>query len=399
MCVPEKNKSILVVTSTFPRWADDTDPPFVMDLCERLVKENINIDVLAPHAPGTSKREVMNGVNVYRYQYFFSKWELLAYGGGIIAKLRKNKLFYFLVPFFFISQIRSLLRLLKTNKYDLIHAHWLIPQGLIAVLVKKYLYKDCPKLLCTSHGSDLFSFQSLFFYKIQKWVLNNSDGVTVVSEHMRKVCMQMTDIEEKIYVCSMGVDLVNRFIPIEDINREDNKILFVGRLVEEKGVPILLDAIHKVIQKFPGLKLVIIGDGPEREKLEAQCIGLNIEHVVEFLGALNQNQLPALYSSASIVVMTSKREGLGLVAIEAMGCGCAVVATCLPAVEDIIENGVNGVLVKYGDSIELANAIETLLVNTGIKNNIVSRARQSVIKRFDWQIVANKYKNIIERHL
>lgn len=402
MGVSNNIKSILVITSTFPRWVDDTDPPFVMELSKRLAKENIRVDVLAPHAPGTKKKEVMSGINVYRYKYFFSKWELLAYEGGILANLKKNKMLYYLVPLFLFSQTRSLLNQIKNNQYDLIHAHWLIPQGLISVFVSKYLYKDCPKILCTSHGGDLFAFQSSFFKKIKKWILNYSDGVTVVSEHMRKNCLQITNIEEKIYVCSMGVDLINTFLPVENIKRDSNKILFVGRLVEKKGVSVLLEATHKILQQYPGLKLLIVGDGPERDKLEAQCKELKIELSVEFLGALKQNQLPEIYSLASIAVMPSiidsrnDQEGLGLVAIEAMGCGCAVIASSLPAVEDIVENGVNGVLVKSGDSVELANAIENLLVNTKTKNKIASMARESVVKKFDWQVVVNKYQKIIE---
>ncbi len=396
MYSPEHKKHILVVSSTFPRWLDDTDPPFVNELSKRLVNKGIEVDVLAPHAFGSEKKEVLDGINVYRYQYFFSKWQLLAYDGGIIANLKKNKLLYLLVPIFIFSQTWSLLTLLKKNKYDLIHAHWLIPQGLIAVFISKYLYKDCPKILCTSHGSDLFSFQSFLFKSIKKWVLNYSDGITVVCEHMRENCLQITNIKEKIHVCSMGVDLVNTFMPLANIKQDNNKILFVGRLVEEKNVNILLEAMHSLIQKYPKLKLFIVGDGPERCQLEALCKELSIEHAVEFIGAINHNQLPEIYSSSTIAVMTSKREGLGLVAIEAMGCGCVVIAPSLPAMEDIIENGVNGVLVKPGDSVQLANAVENILVNKETKNMIVANARQSVIDKFDWGVIVNKYREIIE---
>jgi glycosyltransferase involved in cell wall biosynthesis len=194
----------------------------------------------------------------------------------------------------------------------------------------------------------------------------------------------------------MGVDLVNTFMPLANIKQDNNKILFVGRLVEEKNVNILLEAMHSLIQKYPKLKLFIVGDGPERCQLEALCKELSIEHAVEFIGAINHNQLPEIYSSSTIAVMTSKREGLGLVAIEAMGCGCVVIAPSLPAMEDIIENGVNGVLVKPGDSVQLANAVENILVNKETKNMIVANARQSVIDKFDWGVIVNKYREIIE---
>jgi len=157
-------KSILVLTSTFPRWANDTDPPFVMELSRRLVKENIKIDILAPHAEGAKQKETMHGMTIYRYRYFFSKWERLAYAGGILANLKKNKLLYFLVPLFSISQIISILKLIKKNNYDLIHAHWLIPQGLLAVLVSRIFDKECPKILCTSHGVVIYLLFNLHYF-------------------------------------------------------------------------------------------------------------------------------------------------------------------------------------------------------------------------------------------
>lgn len=395
-------KSILVLTSTFPRWANDTDPPFVMELSRRLVKENIRIDILAPHAEGAKQKEIMHGMTVYRYRYFFSKWERLAYAGGILANLKKNKLLYFLVPLLLISQMISIIKLIKKNKYDLIHAHWLIPQGFLAVLVSRIFDKNCPKILCTSHGGDLFSFQSSLFLKVKKGILGHCDGVTVVSNYMRDICLQIINIDEKLHVCPMGVDLVSTFRPVEKTERDDNTILFVGRLVEKKGVFILLDAINILIQDYPDLELLIVGDGPERDKLEERCEVLNIVDSVKFRGALNQEQLPKIYTQATMAVIPSiidsrnDQEGLGLVAIEAMGCGTAVIISALPAVQDIVEDGVNGILVQPGNANALANAIKNLLVDKNTREIIASRARQSVIEKFDWQVAVKKYLAVIE---
>jgi len=288
-------KSILVLTSTFPRWTNDTDPPFVMELSRRLVKENIKTDILAPHAEGAKQKEIMHGMAVYRYRYFIGKWEQLAYAGGILANLKKNKFLYFLMPIFLISQTISVLKLIKKNKYDLIHAHWLIPQGLLAVLVSRIFDKECPKILCTSHGGDLFAFQSSLFLNIKKYILNHCDGVTVVSNYMRDICLQIINIDEKLHVCPMGVDLVNTFKPTEKTERDDKTIVFVGRLVDKKGVVILLDAIKIIVQEHPDIKLLIVGDGPERDNLEERCEELHIVNSVKFMGALNQEQLPEIY--------------------------------------------------------------------------------------------------------
>jgi glycosyltransferase involved in cell wall biosynthesis len=395
-------KSILVLTSTFPRWVNDTDPPFVMELSRRLVKENIKVDILAPHAEGAEQKEIMHGMTVYRYRYFFGKWEQLAYAGGILANLKKNKFLYFLVPLLLISQTISIIKLINKNNYDLIHAHWLIPQGLLAVLVSRMFNKKYPKILCTSHGGDLFAFQSSLFLNVKKYILNHCDGVTVVSNYMRDICLQIINIDEKLHVCPMGVDLVSTFKLVEKTERDDKTILFVGRLVEKKGVFVLLDAIKILIQEYPDIGLLIVGDGPERDKLEERCEVLNITDSVKFKGALNQEQLPKIYSQATMAVIPSiidssnDQEGLGLVAIEAMGCGAAVIISALPAVRDIVEDGVNGILVQPGDAKDLAEAIRNLLVDKKTRDMIASRARQSVIEKFDWQVTVKKYLTVIE---
>ncbi len=134
-------KSLLIITSTFPRWKNDTDPPFVFELCKRLYNHDYDIDVLAPHCNNSNKFEVLESIKVYRYQYFFRKLELLAYQGGVLENVRKNKALYFLLPFFIISQAASIYMRLKHKRYDVIHAHWLIPQAFLSVLVLKLLPK------------------------------------------------------------------------------------------------------------------------------------------------------------------------------------------------------------------------------------------------------------------
>ncbi len=111
--------------------------------------------------------------------------------------------------------------------------------------------------------------------------------------------------------------------------------------------------------------------------------------------------MPRLYSSSAIFAMPSivdsknDQEGLGLVAIEAMGCGCAVVASSLGAVNDIIEDGINGIMVKPGDKNALADAISSLLLNKEKKSHIALNGRNSVIEKFDWDVIAEKYVGIV----
>ena len=120
---------ILVVTSTFPRWPGDTDPTFVHELSRRLVDETAEVHILAPHTAGAATREILDGLTVHRFRYAFERFETLAYSTGILDKLRANRLNYVLVPFFLLGMTLAARRLIVRERYAVVHAHWLIPQG------------------------------------------------------------------------------------------------------------------------------------------------------------------------------------------------------------------------------------------------------------------------------
>jgi len=206
-------KQLLVLTSTFPRWKDDTDPPFVYELCLWL-KKHYDIHVLAPHYPGTATEEKLAGLQVTRFRYFMPSWECLAYGtgGGILAKLKRSPGYYSMIPFFFAGELISTIRILRRYRYDLIHAHWLIPQGLIAVIAIFLTSRRIP-VLCTSHGGDLYGLKGRLLTRLKKWIMANLKALTVVSRSMREEVKRLVADHEKVHVIPMGTDLKNRFVP------------------------------------------------------------------------------------------------------------------------------------------------------------------------------------------
>jgi hypothetical protein len=119
----------LVMTSTFPRWANDVEPAFVFELSRRLARE-YDVTVLSPRTPGSQKQENMSGLKVIRFPYFINRFENLAMsGGGILNKLKSNPLYYMMIPFFMLGQLWELVCLLRKERFHLIHAHWLILCG------------------------------------------------------------------------------------------------------------------------------------------------------------------------------------------------------------------------------------------------------------------------------
>ena len=392
-------KRILILTSTFPRWKGDEDPPFVFELCQRL-RKHYRVYVLAPHCPGSETEEYLSGIHVKRFRYFLKPWERLAYQGGILSKLKHHPLRYGLVPFFFLGELLALIRLLRKYKFHLIHAHWMIPQGLVAFLAR-LLIKSAPPMLCTSHGGDLFAFQGSICKMMKRLIVTNSTAVTVVSDAMRSEIIKLNDNYDKVFVIPMGVDLQSRFFP-PAARVNNGSLLFVGRLVEKKGLRYLIDALPLILKRHPKICLRVAGDGPEKDELKSQCVKLGISDYVHFLGAVKNDLLPTLYQTTNVVVFPSviadsgDQEGFGLVLVEALGCECAVVTTDLLAARDIIVNGKTGLMVPQKNIQQLAEKVIYLIEDYELRRSLGREGRRFVLKHYDWSIIEQKYVDLIE---
>ena len=393
-------KKILVITSTFPRWKADVDPPFVYELSRRL-NLSYSVHILAPHAPGTAAEENFDGMRVTRYRYFISRLENLAYHGGLLANLKQKPWLYALIPFFLMGQFVALVRLQRHVHYDCIHAHWLIPQGLI-VLIARFFTKFAPPLIVTSHGGDLFGLNGVILTHLKRYVTSRASAVTVVSHNMADMLSKIGVKKSKIQVIPMGVDLRSRFFP-QDIRRDSGALLFVGRLVEKKGLIYLIEALPLILRRHPQAFLRIVGDGQEKETIKKRIVELDLNEHVEFLGAIHNDALPAIYRLSSVVVFPSiiakdsDQEGFGLVLVEALGCECATVVTDLPAMQDIICHNQSALVVPQKNAAQLAEKIIHLLDDEKLRRTLGKQGRQYVIKRFDWEIITSHYTSLINQ--
>ena len=392
-------KQLLVLTSTFPRWKNDKEPPFVYELCHQLGK-HYKIHVLAPHYPNALLTEEINGINVTRFRYFLESYETLAFQGGILPNLKASPWKFSLIPFFICAELIALICLLRRHPIDIIHAHWLIHQGIIALWARLFR-KTKLFVLCTSHGGDLFGLKGPFFKCLKRYVLSNADAVTVVSNTMRDEAHKLIRNKKNIHVIPMGVDLQKTFIPPAK-RQEGNVMLFIGRLVEKKGLKYVLEALPLIFERFPKTKLLIAGDGTEKSSLieYAKTLGI-IDHLI-FLGAVPHDTLPALYQKADVVVFPSviaqdgDREGFGLVLVEALGCESATISTDLPAMRDIVVNEENAIVVQQKSPEQIANAAIRLFENPELRLFLGKNGRRFVLDLFDWSVIANRYDQVIQ---
>jgi glycosyltransferase involved in cell wall biosynthesis len=252
-------------------------------------------------------------------------------------------------------------------------------------------------VLCTSHGADLFSLKGRIATVVKKLVFKKSDFITVVSNAMREETLRFGVASEKIDVIPMGVDMLSDFTPDSD-KRDRNTVVFVGRLVEKKGLTYLLEAFSLVLETNVDSRLVIAGAGPEENVLKKQASDLGIITKVEFLGAVQNDELSDFYQRAAIAVFPfviaadGDQEGFGLVVVEALGCGCAVIASEVPAVRDIL-NGENGLLVSQRDSQQLAAAIVKLMQDDELCLKLSKKGRAMALEKFGWNGIAKRYNS------
>lgn len=391
-------KTILVLASTYPRWENDHEPGFIHELCKRLTKQ-FHVIALVPDSVDADPSGLLDGVDVIRYRYAPKKLQTLVNNGGIVNNLKTFWWKWLLVPGFLISQYIMVRKILNKRKIDIIHAHWLLPQGWIAYSLSKNF--NIP-FIVTSHGGDLFGLQGNALTKIKKKVAENATAMTVVSQAMKEYLDQISINPKILEVIPMGIDLQYRFIPNLNIKRHHNELLFVGRLVPKKGLNFLLDALSILVAEHPELRLNIVGFGPEKSALKQQVTQLNLEKNVNFLGARSQDQLPEMYQQATLFVAPFVRadngdqEGLPVALMEAIGCGCPAVVGHVAGIEDLLGTDIQHIAVHPHNTQELVSAILKALDEPKLAAERALRIRQHALALIDWNSVAYAYSNILQ---
>ena len=387
--------TVLVLASTYPRWRNDVEPGFVHALNRRLA-ERFDVIALVPDADGADDDGVADGVEVLRYRYAPRRWQTLVYNGGIAANLRRSAWKWLLLPTFVAGQWWAARRLVRTRRIDAVHAHWLVPQGLVARALGK-------PFLVTSHGGDLFGLRGAALTALKRAVAAASSAMTVVSSAMATEAQRIGLAPPTLDVVPMGVDLRERFVPDPSIAREPDLLLAVGRLVPKKGFVHLLDAMPAVLQSRPHARLAIAGFGPEENALRAQARRLGIEGRVDFLGAIPQTELPSLYRRATLLVAPFVRdaagdqEGLPVVLMEAIGCGCPVIVGDVAGVDDLLGEAKAEVCVDPRDTAALASAIVSALGDPAALARRAAQVRDMAASRVDWEFVARRYADLLQR--
>ncbi|MGH2637417.1 MAG: glycosyltransferase family 4 protein, partial [Actinomycetota bacterium] len=269
------------------------------------------------------------------------------------------------------------------RRHDLVHVHLgedlgVLPLGMLAshlARVPLVLTVHC-SLRFTLERSDLRSaVLATAGGAMERWVERSADAIFVLTSRLEER-LARSDVERsRIHRIPLGIDL-DRFTASAPRPPELGRrrfVIYVGRLVREKGVHQLLEAFAR--QREPDVSLVFVGDGPERRPLEQRSRTLDVANRVRFTGAVAYDRIPAMIRHAEVLVLPSWYEELGRVLVEAMAAGVPVVATRAGGIPSIVEHGVNGILVPPRDPESLAEAIDTVLTDSGLAASLTDAGR------------------------
>ena len=334
---------LLVLASTYPATHHDGTPAFVRDLAAEISAEFDTV-VLVPSVPGAPPSEQIGSMSVRRFRYFPRRWEDLA-DGAILENLRARRSRWLQLAPFLLAETWALRRAITEHRPDLLHLHWMIPQGIPALAVARRL-----PWVVTTLGGDVYALTDPVSTRLKRAVLRRARAVTTMNEDMRRRLIDLGAPTSDTHVLPMGVDLTGvqtaaARAPVA------GRILFVGRLVEKKGLAVLLAAVRRLPRDLDW-SVVVVGDGPLRSSLERAAAGLP----VHFLGQLSREALYRRYAQAQVVVVPSvaaasgDQDGLPLVLLEAMAAGVPIVGSDLPGINEALVDEVSGLLVPAARS-------------------------------------------------
>jgi len=292
----------------------------------------------------------------------------------------------------------------KIFKIDVLHVHYAIPHAYAAYMAKKMLFQDGIKLpiVTTLHGTDITLVGSHPFYKTAvTFSINSSDAVTSVSQSLKDDTQRLFKIKKDIMVIPNFVDL-NKYksagnqCPKGILARDTERIItHISNFRSVKRIPDVIHIFNNIRKEVPS-KLLMIGEGPERENAEKLCIDLNIENYVLFLG--NSNEVNKILCFSDLFLLPSETESFGLSALEAMASGVPVISTDTGGLPELNLNGSSGYLSPVGDVINMSQNALNILKNSKTLSNFKKAAKLRA-SNFDIHEVVSSYESVYKKAL
>ena len=386
---------VLFVTHNVPRHAGDAAGSFILRLATALQAHGHRVEIVAPGAPSQCGSECVEDVLIHRVRYADEADMTLAYTGTMVEQVQRSwRARWALLGLLAALRRETARRVTQAagtaHPVDIVHVHWWFPAGL--ALWRLAALRTVGRVL-TMHGSDVrLGQRSTLTRAIMRAVLRPFAVRTTVSSWLSSR-VELACPGAQALVAPMPVDLRHFTPPAPDVYRDG--ALFVGRLNAQKGLADLLIAMSR--PALAALTLDVIGDGPAHASLLALATSLGVADRVRWHGALPQPALVPFYQRTRAVVIPSREEGLGLVAVEAQLCGAPVVAYASGGLVDVVQPTCGGSLVPPGDLDALAAAVAQCVGSEQEADLRGHAGREGMLAQFSPEAVAVRYQQLYEK--
>ncbi|MCK4852354.1 MAG: glycosyltransferase family 4 protein [Candidatus Omnitrophica bacterium] len=360
---------------------------FTRDLANELAGDH-NVDVLTTHFRGLEKKEVKNGVNIYRVPVLNRTSLHTATMSSMLT--------------FLFSAVMKGIRLCANKKYHVINTHFAVPTGPVGLVLSRVF--NIPDVLSV-HGGDIYDpskktspHRHALLRLAVRTVLNSASAVVAQSQNTRDNAGRFYKPSKDIAVIPLGIP-APVFTPVDreklSMRKGSFYIISIGRLIKRKGYDHLIISLAVARERAQNLELILIGDGPERDALNELSIRTGLKDRVTFLSSVSEEKKFQYLAAADMYVLSSLHEGFGIVLLEAMSCGLPVVATDQGGQTDIIAPDRNGILVPPRDETKLAEAILDLAMDDRRRREI-SENNRSAAARYSISAVSRRYVKLFK---
>jgi glycosyltransferase involved in cell wall biosynthesis len=387
---------VLMITTSYPKAPGDVTAPVIEKIVFELARRGHAVDLVLPRHPDL----VLDGRDRGLPVRFFPFWAggAKTYAWGYASSMRADRELRLralaLAPAVFVSALSVMRRLARANAYDVIHAHWVLPNGPIAALAAP---APKPPLVVSLHGSDIFvAEKSRALAAIARWTFHRTDWVAACAADLADRAIRLGAPPARVATLLHGVD-------VEELQNgdaaewrrraaagdEDFLVVALGRLVAKKGFSHLLRAASSLRSRGMPIVVAIGGVGDLAGRLAEEAAELGCADFVRLLGNVPHDQIGGLFRAADVVAVPSVRDergnvdGLPNVLLEAMAVGRPVVSTRIAGVPDVVEEGRNGLLVAPADDDALSDALDRLRTDPSLRARLGAAALETA-KRLSW---------------
>jgi glycosyltransferase involved in cell wall biosynthesis len=389
---------VLYLVTAYARDPGDVITPWLVETIRRLAAHGVEVEVLAPAYRGLAG-QVVEGVRVHRFRYAPRPWETLTHDQTAPDRIRERPWFRGLVPGYLAAGSRAAARVAREGGFDVLHAFWPIPQGVLGLHAKR---KTGLPLVSTFFGVELtwMERQFPFLAPLLRRIVRGSDAVTAISSYTaERLARQVPGVRPAIIPFGAAVDAPSHPPPYQWDGTRPFELLFVGRLVERKGVH-LAPRRPRVPPRSDPPGPARGRRRPDRAALKERARRLGLGAGAVFHGFVAKEELQRRLSTCDAFVLPAvvdakgDTEGLGVVLIEAMSYARPVIASVAGGIVDIVQDGRNGFLVPPGDAAGLAAAVARMMEDPARARALGLQGREDAAERFSWDAVADRLAEI-----